>query len=314
MLRPFRAALVTLVLAPLGYSMLPAQMAPHYHVTKRINLGVASADFLTIDPQHRRLYGAGDKVIDIDRDDVIGAIAGAGGGYAFAPDQNRGLVRNGTVFDLTTLAITGKVDGKGDASVYGPVTHRAFMLLDTTTVVDMTTGKVLTKTVIAPALESAVADGRGKIFINREDSSIVTKVDTKTLAVEARYPIPNCKAAQGLSMDRVTRRLFLGCDKEMVVVNADNGAVVTRIAVSDHADANAFDPGTKLAFNPNRTDSTLVVVHEDAPDKYSVIDTVHVGGGSRSMAVDEKTHKVYLFYYDGAVRETRKLIVAVLAP
>lgn len=311
--RCISAFLITLVATLFGHT-LHAQGSPHYHVIKRINLGVAAADFLVIDSPHRRLYGAGDKVIDIDRDTVIGSIAGAGGGYALAPDQNRGLVRNGTLFNLTTLAITGKVDGKGDASVYDPTTHRAFMLLDTTTVVDMTTGKIVSKTVIAPALESAVADGNGKIFINREDSSVVTKVDTRTLAVEARYPIANCKAAQGLSMDRATRRLFLGCEKEMVIVNADNGSVVQRITVSGQADANAFDPGTKLAFNPNRNDSTLIVVHEDSPDKYSVIDTVHVGGGSRSMAVDEKTHKLYLFYYDGTVRETRKLLVAVLAP
>jgi hypothetical protein len=100
----------------------------------------------------------------------------------------------------------------------------------------------------------------------------------------------------------------------MVIVNADNGSVVTRIPVADHADANAFDPGTMLAFNPNRSDSSLVVVHEDSPDKFSVIDTVRVGGGSRSMAVDEKTHKLYLFYYEGTDRQTRKLLVAVLAP
>jgi hypothetical protein len=310
-----RAALAALALVAFGQTPLPGQKpAPHYHVVTRIPIGNTSADFIVVDAVHRRLYGAGDKVIDIDKDSVIGSIAGAGGGYALAPDHNRGLVRNGTVFNLTTLAVTGTVAGKGDASVYDPVTGRAFMLEDTTTVVDMRTGKIITRKVIAHALESGAADGRGKLFINREDSSIVTKVDAKTVAIEARYPIPNCKAAQGLSMDVKTRRLFLGCDKEMVIVNADNGAVVTRIPVSGQADANAFDPGTRLAFNPNRTDSTLVVVHEDTPNKFSVIDTVHVGGGSRSMALDPKTHKLYLFYYDGTTRENRQLIVAVLAP
>jgi DNA-binding beta-propeller fold protein YncE len=307
--------LVAFWLLPFCQSTLSAQTStPHYHVVARITIGKTKADFLSIDPVHRKLYGAGDKIIDIDRDSVIGSIAGAGGGYALATDDNRGLVRNGTLFDLITLRITGKIDGKGDASVYDPITHRAFMLNDTTTVVDMTTGSIMAKKVIAHALESGVADGRGKLFINREDSSIVTKVNAKTLEVEARYPVAHCKAAQGLSMDRATRRLFLGCDHELVVLNADNGRVITRIPVSGHADANAFDAVTKFVFNPNRTDSTLVIIHEDTPDRFSVIDTVRVGGGARSMALDEKTHKLYLFYYDGMTPADRQLIIAVLAP
>jgi DNA-binding beta-propeller fold protein YncE len=106
----------------------------------------------------------------------------------------------------------------------------------------------------------------------------------------------------------------MACDTEMVVVNADNGGVVARIRVPSRADENAFDPGTKLAFNPNRADSTMTIVHEDTPDKFSVVDKVRTGGGARTCAVDEKTHKVYVFYYEGATRETAQLVLAVLAP
>jgi DNA-binding beta-propeller fold protein YncE len=204
--------------------------------------------------------------------------------------------------------------------VYDAGTHRAFMLLDTVTVVDMKHGKVIAKQHIARAFESGVADGKGKLFINREDSSITTKVNAKSLEIEARYPIPDCKGSQGLSMDRVHRRLFVGCDKAMVIVNADNGNVVARIPVTGRADENAFDPGTQLAFNANRTDSTLTIVHEDTPDTYTVVATVKTGGASRSVAVDPKTHKVYAFYYDDSQRTDPKdykslvLMAVVLAP
>ncbi len=295
-------------------SALAAQ-TPHYHVVKKINLGHARADYIIVDPVGRRLYGLADKVIDVDHDTVIGSIEGAGGGFAIAPDQNRGLVRNGIVFDLKTLAITGHLDTKGDGIRYDPVTHRAFTWEGNDAwIVDMTTGKLEAKQSIGNGLESGVADGTGKMFLNVEDSGFIERFDTKTLKIETVYRIPQCGRAQGLAMDNATRRLFMACDTEMVVVNADNGAVVARIRVPSRADQNAFDPVAKLAFNANRADSTLTVVHEDSPDKYSVVEKVPTGGAARTCAVDEKTHKVYAFYYEGTTRENAQLVLAVLAP
>ncbi len=302
--------------------------APQYHIVGRITLGKVgdgySADYITIDEVSRRLYGLGNTVVDIDRDQVVDSLPGkAAGGYALAPDLGHGLARNGKFFDLKTLKVIDTVAGRGDGSVYDPTTRHAFMFgrsrtVDTVTVVDMQNGKVVARQHVAPEFESGAADGKGKLFINREDSSVLTKVDAKSLQIEARYPIPDCNGAQGLSMDRVHRRLFVGCDKAMVIVNADNGAIVTRIPVSGRADENAFDPGPQLAFSANRPDSTLTIVHEDTPDKYTVVGVVKTGGPARSVAVDEKTHKVYAFYYDasaaGTDRKAQVLTAAVLAP
>jgi hypothetical protein len=301
-----------------GAPALAAQGAPHYHVVKRIVLGHVSADYVTIDPVGRRLYGLGDKVVDIDQDTVIGSVTGGGGGYVIAADQNRGLVRNGTLFDLKTLAVTGHLDGvKGDGILYDPATHRGFTWAEQFTwVIDMTTGTQVTRTTsMGKGLESGAADGKGKLFMNVEDSGFVQKADAKALKVDAVYRIADCKPpAQGLAMDRATRRLFMGCDNGMVIVNADNGRVVAKFPTSGRADENCFDPRAKLAFNPNRTDSTLTVVHEDSPDRFSVVETAHTGGASRTCAVDEQTHKVYLFYYEGTTRQDRQLVLAVLAP
>jgi len=292
-----------------------AAQTTHYHVVKRLSLGNARADYIIVDPVGRRLYGLGDKVIDVDADSVVGTVAGGGGGYAIARDQNRGLVRNGVVFDLTTLAVTGHVDANGDGIRYEPVTHRAFTWEGKDAwVVDMTTGRLVTKSTIGDGLESGVADGRGKLFLNVEDSGFVTRVDAQSLKIEATYRIAGCGRAQGLSMDLASRRLFMACDTQLVVVNADDGAVVTRIRVASRADQNCFDPSTRLAFNPNRVDSTMTVVHEDGPNAFSVVEKVATGGGARTCAVDERTHKVYVFYREGATRETSQLVLAVLAP
>jgi len=289
--------------------------APRYHVVKTIDIGPARADYIIIDPDGRRLYGLGDKVIDVDHDSIVGMVEGGGGGYAIDREDNRGLVRNGTLFDLKTLAVTGHVDMKADGSRYDPVTHRAFAWEGKDGwVVDMRSGKLITQTMIGDGLESGVADGRGKLFANIEDKGAIEQFDTRTLKIEKTYPVPGCGRAQGLSMDLATRRLFMACDTEVVVMNADNGGIVTRIKVPSRADMNCFDATTKLAFNPKRVDSTMTVIHEDSPDEFTVTEKVPTGGGARTCAVDEKTHKGNVLYYQGNPRQGGKLIAAVLAP
>jgi len=287
----------------------------HYHVVKTIDIGVARADYIIIDPIGRRLYGLGDKVIDVDKDTIVGTVAGGGGGYAIDHEDNRGLVRNGTLFDLTTLAVTGHLDIKGDGSRYDPVTHRAFVWVGKDGwVVDMRTGKLISKTMIGDGLESAAADGRGKLYAAIEDKGGLEQFDTQTLKIEKTWGVSGCGRAQGLTMDTQTRRVFMACDTEVVVINADNGGVVSRIRVPSRADMNCFDPTTKLVFNPNRADSTLSVIHEDSPSKFTVVEKVPQGGGARTCAVDENTHKVYVFYTQGNPRQGGKLQLAVLAP
>ena len=95
-------------------------------------------------------------------------------------------------------------------------------------------------------------------------------------------------------MDRKNRRLFVGCgNKLMAVVDADSGRVLATIPIGSGVDATAFDPGTSLAFSSNG-DGTLTVVREESPDKFTVVENVATQRGARTMALDEKTHNVYL--------------------
>lgn len=295
---------------------LPASaQSTHYHVVKTLDMGPTRADYIIIDPIGRRLYGLGDKVIDVDNDSIVGTVEGGGGGYIIDHDQNRGLVRNGTLFDLKTLAVTGHIDMRADGSLYDPATHRGFAWEGKNGwVVDMRTGKLITTMLIGDGLESGVADGHGKLFANIEDQGAIEQFNTRSLKIEKTYPVPGCGHAQGLSMDTQTRRLFMACDTDMVVMNTDNGNVITRIKVPSRSDMNCFDPVTKLAFNPNRADSTVTVVHEDSPEKFTVVEKPSTGGAARTCAVDSKTHKLYVFYYEGNPRQGGKLIAAVLAP
>ncbi len=298
-----------------GIAQTASAQSTHYHVVKTFDIGPTRADYIIIDPVGRRLYGIGDKVINIDNDSIVGTVEGGGGGYIIDHEANRGLVRNGTLFDLKTLAVTGHIDMKADGSQYDPATHRGFAWADKNGwVIDMRIGKLTSKTMIGDGLESGVIDGGGKLFANIEDAGAIERFDTRSLKIEKTYPVTGCGHAQGLSMDTQTRRLFMACDTDMVIMNADNGNVVTRIKVPSRSDMNCFDPVTKLAFNPNRADSTVTVVHEESPEKFTVVEKPSTGGAARTCAVDSKTHKLYVFYYEGNPRQGGKLIAAVLAP
>lgn len=314
MFRPCSIAAAFAAMVFAGGAAAGAQTS-HYHVVKTIDIGAARADYIIIDPAGRRLYGLGDKVIDVDNDAIVGTVEGGGGGYAIDHEDNRGLVRNGTLFDLKSLAVIDHLDIKGDGSRYDPVTHRAFVWVGKNGwVVDMRSGKLTSKTPIGDGLESAAADGHGKLYAAIEDKGGLEQFDTRSLKVEKTWDVPGCGRAQGLTMDNETRRVFMACDTEVVVVNADNGGIVQRIRVPSRADMNCFDPTTKLVFNPNRADSTLTVIHEDSPSKFTVVEKVPEGGAARTCAVDEKTHKVYVFYYEGNPRQGGKLLASVLAP
>jgi len=139
-----------------------------------------------------------------------------------------------------------------------------------------------------------VADGRGNIYVNIEDTSELVQFDANTLKELYRWPLKPAESPTGLSMDLVHRRLFAGCEgKLMPVIDADNGKIVSVAAIGDAVDATAFDPASQLAFASNG-EGILTVVHEDSPGKYSVVENVPTKKSARTMGLDLQTHNVFL--------------------
>jgi DNA-binding beta-propeller fold protein YncE len=142
--------------------------------------------------------------------------------------------------------------------------------------------------------EFAAADGAGMVYVNIEDKSEIQAIDAKKAAVVSTWPLTGCEEPSGLAIDPKHHRLFSGChNKVMAVTNTETGKVITTVPIGEGVDANGFDPGTDLAFSSNG-DGTLTVVHEDAPDKFSVVQTAKTLRGARTMALDPASHNVYL--------------------
>jgi DNA-binding beta-propeller fold protein YncE len=132
------------------------------------------------------------------------------------------------------------------------------------------------------------------VFVNLEDKSQMVKFDSKTLKVENTWPLAPCESPSGLAIDTEHEVLMVGChNKLMTFVDGHSGKVIGTVPIGQGVDANRFDPGTGFAF-ASCGDGTLTVAHEDAPDKFSSVETIQTQRGARTMALDESNHHVYL--------------------
>ena len=304
-----RTSSLLIILAALA-GPLAAQSPPaNYHVTARVKLGREGGwDYLTVDTTAHRIFisrGTHTLVVDERTDSVLADIQDTPGvhGIALAPAMNRAFISNGrdssvTVVDLTTLAPIARSHGTGanpDAIAYDSASNRVFTFNGRSadaTVVDASTNAIVGTIPLGGKPEFAVTDGKGSLWVNNEDRSQVMHVDTRTMKVLHAWPLGACEGPSGLAIDRAHRRLFSVCDKVMAVMDADNGSLVATVPIGDGPDAAAFDPATQLAF-ASGGDGTLTVVHEDSPDKYSVVQTVRTQRGARTMALDPQSHVVY---------------------
>ncbi len=303
---PLRAACLGLLL--LAGAAVPARAA--YHVVKKIPIGGDGFwDYLTVDAAARRLYvshGTHVVVVDLGTDKVVGDIPDTPGvhGIALAPELGRGFISCGranaaTIFDLKTLKVLGQVNtGQNpDAILYDPASQRVFTFnggSGDATAFEAATGKVVGRLAFGGKPEFAQADGAGTVWVNIEDKSEVVSFDSRKLAVLGRVPLTPGEEPSGLALDAARHRVFSGCrNKLMTVLDTGTGKVIATVPIGDRVDGNGYDPETGLAFSSNG-DGTLTVAKETGPGTFAVVETVATQAGARTMAIDPRTHAIYL--------------------
>lgn len=287
-----------------------APQAAGYHPAKKITLGGEGGwDYLAFDPHGRRVFisrGTHTMVVDAEGK-KLGDIPNTQGvhGIALAQEFNHGFTSNGrantvTMFALNSLKTIREISVNGqnpDAILYDAASHRVFTFNGRShdaTAIDAKTGEVAGNIPLAGKPEFAQADGAGHIFVNIEDKSELSEIDSNALKVINTWPLAPCQEPSGLAFDIAHKRLFAGCDNRMMaVVDSENGKVITTIPIGDGVDANAFDPETGLIF-ASCGEGTLTVAHEDSPDKYTVLENMPTQKGARTMTLDPKTHAIYL--------------------
>ena len=284
---------------------------PSYRVARTIATGGEGGwDYLAVDASARRLYvSRGTRVLVLNADSGApeGEIPNTEGvhGIALASDLGRGFTSNGransvTIFDLKTLATLGtvKVPGENpDAILYDPLSHRIFTFNGRTanvTAIEGATGAVAGTFAVGGKPEFAVTDLAGRVYVNIEDRNEIVAFDSRTLKIEAHWTLAGCDSPTGLAIDVKAKRLFSGCGNQvLVVLSTGDGRAVAKLPIGKGTDAVVFDPDANLVLSSNG-DGTLTVIHEDSPDAFRVVQNVATKEGARTMALDPKTHAIFL--------------------
>ncbi|MGH9773656.1 MAG: YncE family protein [Candidatus Acidiferrales bacterium] len=292
-----------------------------YHLLKKIPLSAAPGggeyfDYITVDAPARRVYvshGTEVKVVDADSGAVVGAISGLKRchGIALVTELGKGFITDGdagkvVIFDIASLKVTGEVMTEKDADsiIYDSASKRIFSFNGDPhdgTVIDPANGTVVKTLPMGGGPEFAVADGKGMVYNNNEDTSEVVAIDSRALTIKARWPVAPAGAPTAIAMDQQHRRLFSSGrnPQKLVVMDADNGKVIQSFPISAGADANVYEPETGMLFVSTR-EGMIRIFHEDSPDQFSVVESVKTEFGAKTMGLDTKTHNLFLSTVDFA--------------
>ena len=283
----------------------------NYKIVNKFSVeGDGSWDYIAVDENTDRLFvshGMETNIVDSKSGKLLGTIENTKGvhGIALSQDENKAFISCGkdstvTIINLTTLEFIAKVKVTGanpDAILYDTFSHKVFVYNGRTsnaTVLDAKTNEVITTIALKGKPEFSVSDGNGKVYVNIEDKSLISEINSTTLKVENTWSISPGEEPSGLALDNETHRLFAVCDnKKMVVLDALKGKVITTLNIGEHVDGCAFDPLLKRAYSSNG-DGTVTVVQEENENKFSILGNIPTQKGARTICVNKKTHHIYL--------------------
>jgi DNA-binding beta-propeller fold protein YncE len=296
--------------------MTGAAGAQSYSLARSHRLGGEGGwDYLSHDVGSNRLFitrGNRVQVVDGRSGTVIGEIPDTPGvhGVAIAAELGKGYTSNGRddsigVFDLKTLEPVARVPtplGQNpDFIVFDPSTHRVFAFngrSHNASVIDTHTDRLVATIALRGKPEAAVADGRGSVYVDIEDTNELTAIRAADATVMATWPLKGCEEPAGLAMDTQARRLFVGChNRTLLVVDADNGSLIDSHPIGAGVDANAYDPQTRQIFS-SQGDGTVNIISAQGGDRYTPTQTVATRVGARTMALNTATHEIYLVTAD----------------
>jgi DNA-binding beta-propeller fold protein YncE len=296
-----------LLVAPFSFAFQPvrAQVTSGFQVTKTFKIGSPGGwDYIAVGPDQKIYVSHGTQVniLDARSGDSVGVIPNTTGVHGIAFAGSKGFTSNGrlntvTVFDLKTAAVLQQIPtGQNpDAIMYDPYSKLVITCNGRShdlSLIDPATGQVTGTIALDGKPETAVSDEAGKIYVNIEDKNKISVVDITTKTVTSSWPL-QAEGPTGLSIDIKTKRLFAGCDKKLVVMDAGSGAIVASLPIGDGCDGTGFDAGLNLVF-ASCGEGKLTVIKEESASSFKVIDNVPTKRSARTCAVNQTTHEVYL--------------------
>ena len=297
--------LATLLLV---FSMAMASFAQKtYGIKKTFHIASPGGwDYLAINDNELYVsHGNQVNILNKTTGDSIGILENTNGvhGIAFIPSLNKGYTTNGrlnnvTVFDLATHKILDQIaTGQNpDAILYDDFSKQIITCngrSNDLTIIDPISGKLIATIPVGGKPETAVTNHAGKLYVNIEDKNEIVVVNTNTHKVEQHWSLGDAEGPTGLAMDVVTKRLFAGCEKILVVMDANNGNIISKLPIGDGCDGVAFDNATQTIFTSNGV-GNMTVINEKGPNKFVIASTVITKRGARTITIDDSSHLLYL--------------------
>ena len=319
-MRPFCLAVALAAGIAMLSSIGVAQQAPTtgpYKVLKTVKVGGEGGwDYITADVPDRRLYvprsGAMGQLMafNLDTLEPAGSIAGVkSGGAAVDPKSHHGFstTKPITMWDAKTLQVIKMidVDGRPDGIMFDPFNERVWVLSHMppyATVIDAKEGTVVGTIDLGGQPEQAASDGKGTVYVNIADKANIAVVDAKTLTVTAHYDLSSKSVTNGsgLSLDAKNHVLFSYWrlpSPMVVIVNAENGNIITTLPTALGVDTVAFNPATMEAIS-TAGEGYMVFIKENSPTSFEVEQKLPTTPGARTMVLDTKTNHVVTMAYD----------------
>jgi len=279
-----------------------------FHLSKIFRLGSPGGwDYIAIGPDKKIYVSHATHVVILDKKkgDSIGVIPNTIGvhGIAFHEALGKGYTSNGrtnsvTVFDIRTGAVLNQVPtGQNpDAIFFEPFTKTIITCNGRShdlSIIDPVSEQVVGTVFLDGKPETAVSDEAGRIFVNIEDKNEISVVDIVHRTIIANWSLSPGVSPTGLAMDKKTRRLFAGCDKWLMVLDANDGHIVSKVAIGNGCDGVAFDTKLKYIF-ASCGEGLLSIIHEDAPSSYRLVANIPTKRSARTLTIDDKKHEVFL--------------------
>ena len=295
-------------------------------------------DYVTLDQKSGRLFighrKEGLQVFDTAARKVVATIAGtpaaSANGATLMPEFDLGISNNenGTIipFRLSTLEAAAPIvlGEELDTSHYDAATHRV--------VVNMAAGKDGTDLVLleVPSLkvagsvrvparkpEAGEGDGTGQFFIAARDTNKVYRIDLRSLQITADWPTPGCAQTNGLAVDKVGRRIFLGCrgsdtvKPSFAVMDADTGKILFTAEIGGGNDSVIYDPDRRRIFLANGVGAVLNVFEQVDANTYKPLETLGTRAGVKVLAYDDKARRLWSMTAEGSADAGKKINTAV---
>jgi len=287
-----------------------AQTSTGLHLVNTLHIAsTGSWDYLTVGPVNDWLYvshGTQVNILNKKTGDSVGVIENTTGvhGIAFDIANKKGFTSNGrlnsvTVFDMNNNKVLNQiaVGQNPDAIIYEPFSKKIITCNGRSknlSIINPLTNTVTDSVDVGGKPETAASDDKGKLFVNIEDKNEIVVVDTRTYKILYHWSIAPGDGPTGLAMDKTSNRLFAGCDKLLMVIDAGNGKIIDQITIGEGCDGVVFDAVTKNIYTANGADGTLSVIHEMSSSKFMLLENIPTKKSARTITLDNENHLVYL--------------------